>query len=359
MRMNEIVPVEGPGAWLGSRIDYRAEGMHMLSSTEITEIDAALRHLLSLGEVDFPAITPATFPLPTLGAFLTQLGDELRFGRGFLLLRGLLRERYSFDDLGRIYVGLGAHIGRLLPQSYLGELLGNVLDVSDIEQQARGYHAGGAQRMHTDTCDVVSLMCLRAAKSGGMSRISSAAAVHNRLVETRPDLAAALYGEYVFRRMDLDAKFGDGKLVKRVVIFSCATGEFSCNISGSYPRRAVEAGDAVMTPLQIEALEEVARLSGSPEFYLDMNIGEGDIQFLNNRTLMHGRTGYEDWPEVGRRRHLMRLWLNVPTWPALPVNQGVHSPEDQPLWLRQRRPLMEVPSRYLTEMTQRKAALAA
>jgi len=357
--MNAIAPVEGPAAWLGSQIDYRHEGMHLLSTDEIAEIDAALQHLLSLGEVDFPEITPATFPLPTLGGRLTRLGEDLRFGRGFMLLRGLPRERYSADDIARIYVGLGVHIGALLPQSYLGELLGNVLDVSDIEQQARGYHAGGAQRMHTDTCDIVSLMCLRAAKSGGISRISSAAAVHNRLLETRPDLAATLYGEYVFRRMELDAQFGDGRLVKRVVIFSRATGEFSCNMSGSYPNRAVKAGDAVMTSLQVEALEEVARISASPEFYLDMNIGEGDIQFLNNRILLHGRTGYEDFPEVARRRHLLRLWLRVPSWPVLPVNQGVHSPEDQPMWLRQRRPVMEVPSRYLAEMTQRRAALAA
>ena len=357
--MNAITPVEGPGAWLGSRIDYRAEGMQVLSTAEIAEIDAALRHLLSLGEIDFPEISAETFPLPVLGDLLVRLGHELRFGCGFLLLRGLPRERYSPDDIARIYVGLGAHIGRLLPQSYHGELLGHVLDVSDIERQARGYHAGGPQRMHTDTCDVVSLQCLRAAKSGGVSRIASAAAVHNRLLETRPDLAATLYGNYVFRRMELDAERGDGVLVRNVVIFSRAGSEFSCNISGSYPHRAVQAGDAVMTPLQIEALEEVKRLSASPEFALDMNIGEGDIQFLNNRILLHGRTGYEDWPEVARRRHLMRLWLCVPSWPALPVNQGVHSPADQPLWLRQRQPFMEVPSRYLANMTQRKAALAA
>jgi hypothetical protein len=357
--MNGILAVEGPGAWLGSQIDYREEGMHMLSTDEIAEVDAALRHLLSLGDADFPEITPVTFPLPTLGGRLTRLGEELRFGRGFMLLRGLPRERYSADDIARIYVGLGVHIGALLPQSYLGELLGNVLDVSDIEQQARGYHAGGAQRMHTDTCDIVSLMCLRAAKSGGISRIVSVAAVHNRLLETRPDLVQTLYGEYVFRRMELDAELGDGRLVKRVVIFSRATGEFSCNMSGSYPNRAVKAGDAVMTSLQVEALEEVARISASPEFYLDMNIGEGDIQFLNNRILLHGRTGYEDFPEVSRRRHLLRLWLRVPSWPALPANPGVHSPEDPPVWLRQRRPLMEVPSHYLAEMTQRKAALAA
>jgi len=352
-----LTPIEGPAAWQGSSIDLREEGVRVLSSAEVEEIDAALRHLHSLGEVDFPDITPDSFPLPTLSGYLAGLGDELRFGRGFLLLRGLPRERYSLDDLARIYVGLGAHIGRLTPQSYQGELLGHVIDVSDIEAEARGYHAGGAQGMHTDNCDIVSLLCVRAARSGGVSRFVSAAAVHNRLLEERPDLLEALYGAYVFRRMERDAEFGDGALVKQVVIFSRESGEFSCNVSGSYPRRAVAAGDAVMTQRQSEALDALKRISASPDLDLDMTIGEGDIQFLNNRTILHGRTGYEDSRDVAQRRHLMRLWLQVPSWPDLPDNQGMHSPADHPLWLRQRRPSMEVPSRYLAEMTRRKAEL--
>jgi hypothetical protein len=55
---------------------------------------------------------------------------------------------------------------------------------------------------------------------------------------------------------------------------------------------------------------------------------------------------------------MMRLWLEVPSWPALPRNQGVHWPEERPLWLRQRRPFMELPSRYLAEMSRRKLELA-
>jgi hypothetical protein len=357
--MTEFTPIEGPGAWKGSQIDYRQEGMHQFSAADVAEIDAALAHLRRQGDVDFANLNPALFPLPTLGAFMAGVRDSLRHGRGFMLLRGLPRERYSQDDMALIYAGLGVHLGRLLPQSYHGELLGHVIDVSDLEPDARGYHAGGAQKFHTDTCDVVSLMCVQAAKSGGLSRIVSAAAIHDRLLETRPDLLATLYGEWVFRRMERDAALGNGKLVKRVVIFSREAGEFTCNISGSYPRRAVAAGDAVMSTLQLEALDEVQRLAGSPEFYLDMSIGEGDIQFLNNRLLLHGRTGYEDWPDIARRRHLFRMWLEVPGWQRLPENQSVHSRDDEKLWLRQRHPFMEVPSRYLGEMTRLKAELAA
>jgi hypothetical protein len=307
---------------------------------------------------DFPGINPETFPLPNLGKFFRGLGRELLHGSGFLLLRGLPREHYSLDDMGLIYYGLGVQLGRPVAQSYQGELLGNVIDVSDVEAQARGYHAGGGQRMHSDNCDVVSLMCVRAARSGGISRIVSAAAVHNTLLETRPDLLEALYGDWVFRRMELDAQFGTGPLTKRVAVFSRASGQLTCNVSGSYPYRAVQAGDAVMTPTQIEALDEMARIAASPELYLDMSIGEGDIQFLNNRTILHGRTDYQDPPEIATRRHMLRLWLQMPTWPLLPANQGMQSPADYPLWLRQRTPFMETPSRYLAEMTKRKAEFA-
>ena len=42
------------GAWTGSSIDYRTDGLHMLSSNEVSEIDAALHHLHGLGDLDFP-----------------------------------------------------------------------------------------------------------------------------------------------------------------------------------------------------------------------------------------------------------------------------------------------------------------
>jgi hypothetical protein len=357
--IDPLVPSEGAAVWLGSKIDYRETGLHELSPADVAEIDSALAHLNSLGAVDLPALTPAMFPLAALGATLRRLGDTLRDGPGFVLLRGLPRERYALDDLARIYAGLGIHLGRLLPQSHQGELLGHVIDVSDIEDDARGYHAGGAQNMHTDTCDIVSLMCIRAAKAGGASRIVSAGAVHNRLLETRPDLLAKLYGAIVCRRWKLDADLGSGVHVKQVVFFSRATGRLSCNLSGSYPRRAVEFGDTVMSARLEAALDELQRLTRSPEFYLDMAIGEGDIQFLNNRVILHGRTAFEDWPDVARRRHLMRLWLELPNWPTMPANQGMHSAADHRGWLRQRTPFMEVPTRYLAAMAQRKAELVA
>jgi hypothetical protein len=67
------------------------------------------------------------------------------------------------------------------------------------------------------------------------------------------------------------------------------------------------------------ALETLERLAASEEFYLDMNIGEGDIQFLNQHVTYHGRTAYADDVAAGAHRVLLRIWLAMPNSRPLPA----------------------------------------
>jgi hypothetical protein len=354
----DLSPVASPAAWKGADIDWRREGLHLIDAAERAEIDAALALLRRRGDVDLPAITPALFPLPTLGARLAALAETLRHGCGFVLLRGLELDRYDADDIARIYVGLGAHVGRATTQSRQGEYLGHVVDISDVDPSVRGYQYGGGQNMHSDSCDIIGLMCVRAARSGGASRIVSAVAIHDELARTRPDLLRLHYEGFVYRRNELDAKLGAGVVVPSmpIVTFSRATGELSCYLGTNYALKAADAGDSVLSAAQREAIDIVQRIAARPEFHLDMSIGEGDIQFLNNRLMFHGRTAYEDHPEFERRRHMLRLWLRAGSWPLLPVNQRPHSDEDHALWERQRRPFMELPSRFFADVEIRRRA---
>lgn len=350
----DLSPVGGRAAWKGSELDYRQDGLWQLSEDNLGEMDAALAHLKTLGNLDLSEITAETFPLKTVGEFLQRLREELRAGRGFVLIRGISRDRYSDDDLARIYCGLGAHLGVIIPQSANGELLGHVLDVTDVVKgPVRGYRAAGPMNMHSDGHDVVALLCLREAKIGGASRIASAVAVHDHIVQTRPDLAALLYEGMPVARGQLDAEKGDGRLVTpdNVSIFTKAGGEFSACIHVAQIRDAAKMGKFTLTDQQNEALDLLCELTSSPEFYLDMNIAPGDIQFLNNRLVVHGRAHYEDHPEMQRRRHLMRLWLNIPTWKRRPSNQDdIYSEADLPNWARQRTPFMELPEIYLADI---------
>ncbi len=295
-----------------------------------------------------------------MASLCERIGGDIRNGCGFAMLRGLPRERYGADDMARIYFGIGAYLGRPLNQSYQGELLGHVIDLSDLEDKPRAYHSGGHLGMHTDSCDIVGLMCLRTANEGGYSRIASAVAVHDALVKQRPDLAEALYRGFFYRRTALDAKFGTGVAVSknRVPVFTRRDEDLACYFLGGYAKRAAQMGDVPLTQIELEAIDEAERLAGSPEFYLDMNFTDGDIQFINNRRILHGRTDYVDEKELGKRRHLLRLWLRVPTWPKLPEDQVFHTDEDHGLWAVQRNPYMELPSHYFERLREQYAARA-
>lgn len=339
-------PIVSEAAWKGPEIDWTAKGLHVLTPSQITEIDDALAHLRSLGDVDFPDITTERFPLASVGELMRSLPDRLRDGCGFLMLRGLPRERLSDDDMARIYFGLCAYAGRSMTQSYLGDLMGHVVDVSDLEPKSRGYRKGGGQLMHTDSCDIIGLMCLRTARSGGASRITSAHTVHNWLLENRPDVLSILSEGLYLKRTDEDGRRATRTYSEdKVPFFHIEGGEVTCYLPTGYARLAEKTpGERPFTPEESEALYVVRKAAASPEHYLDMGFKDGDIQFLNNRSMVHGRTDYEDHPELPKRRHLLRMWLRVDGWPKMPARQVFHTDEDMRLWSKGRRPFMELPS---------------
>lgn len=359
----DLTPVRSRAAWKGSALDYRQNGLYQLSAADLVEIDAALSNLKALGDLDLPEITRENFPLSGMGNFLANVRNELASGLGFVLIRGIDRERYSDDDLARIYYGLGTHVGDVIPQSGNGELLGHVMNVSDVvDETVRGYRSAQAMNMHSDGHDVVGLLCLREAKKGGESRIASAVAVHDKMVAERPELAELLYRGMPIARGQRDAERGDGRVVtpNDVALFNKDGETFAACVHVAQVREAAAKGAFTMTPQQEEALAMFCELSASPEFYLDMNIAPGDIQFLNNRLIIHGRALYEDHPEITRRRHLMRLWLNIPTWERRSDAQDdIYSLNDLPLWAAYRTPRMELPSVYMSEMVVNQLKTAA
>ncbi|MGE0716618.1 MAG: TauD/TfdA family dioxygenase [Alphaproteobacteria bacterium] len=349
-------------AWKGSEVDYRSEMMHRFSDSEVAEIDAALKRC---GTLDIPDITPENFPLPTLGPLLRQLKrEQLLDGRGVLLLRGFPRQRYSADEMARVYVGIGSHLGEPIAQSWQGQLLGSVIDISDVVEKVRGYNAGGGQHFHIDgsACDIVSLMCLRAAKSGGASRIVSVAAIHNHMAEHSPELLDVLYRGYYHRNHEMDAAHSlfPPQSAAKVPVFTQTDGRITCVIDTGCLRYAVHYGGVTLSEQEIAAYDELQRIARSDEFFLDMNFEEGDMQFLNNRAIMHGRTDFEDHDAVDMRRHLLRLWLRAPEWPERIEEQIFMTEADCRHWVKRRTPYMDMPSEYLAtlmaQQQQRKAA---
>lgn len=358
--MNELgQPIVGPAAWKGPEIDWTQQGLHVLTPDEVREIDAALAHLKGLGDLDFPEITPETFPLSGVGRLMASLPERLRTGCGFLMLRGLPRERYGDDDMARVYFGLSSYIGKPMTQSYLGDLLGHVVDVSDLDPKGRGYRKGGGQLMHTDSCDIIGLMCLRTAISGGDSRISSALTVHNYLAEHHPQSLDILRRGLYLKRTEEDGRRATRTYSEAPVPFFTQHGEeITCYLPTGYARLAEKSGQRPFTQAESDALFHARKAAAMPEHYLDMGFREGDVQFLNNRVMVHGRTDYQDHKDLADRRHLLRMWIRCATWPAMPPEQVFHTEEDMRLWSQGRQRLMELPSehdRILLDPTREKA----
>src|SRR5262245_43888727 len=153
-------PVGGPGAWRGADLARSDEWIHRLTAAEIGELDGALAHVRRRG-VEIIDISRDDFPLPTLGPRLLAIRRELLHGRGFVLLRGVPVDRYAMAETATAYFGLGAWLGRARSQNAKGHVLGHVRDLGydAADPNTRVYQTTERQYYHTDSVDIVGLMC--------------------------------------------------------------------------------------------------------------------------------------------------------------------------------------------------------
>jgi hypothetical protein len=313
-------PINGPSVWYAADMrDRAAEWSYRLSPAEVAELETALRSVQSRG-LDIADIHREDFPLPTLGRVLERLRSEVLEGRGFVLLRGVPVEDRPIAESATIYWGIGSHFGSARSQNALGHLLGHVFDLggsSAANPNIRSYATNERQNFHIDRCDVVALLCLRRARSGGHSAIASSMALHNVMLERRPDLLERLYQPFP---VDRRGEVPEGKLpFYEAPVFNEHAGRLSVLYSRLHIGSSQRFPEARrLSPEDIEALDMLGELAGDDELRLDMTFMPGDIQFLHNHTILHARTGYEDWPEPDRKRHLLRLWIAPPAARELP-----------------------------------------
>ena len=283
-----------------------------LTGAELAELDAALRHARRKSD-DPLDLDRDDFPLPTLAGRLAAIEAELIDGRGFVRIRGVDRAAYSQEEMELIYWGIGTHLGRPWAQNRAGHVLGDVTDQgrTAADPTARGNELGGiALPFHCDGSDLVGLMCLSDGRAGGLSSVSNSVRIHNRLVRERPDLAAALYeplpydfrgeqpeGGQPFYSLPVFTEWEDRLFARCIPPYIWA--------SQRHPA-APRLSDA-----QVEALRAVEAMAAEADNHVTMPLRPGDMQFINNYHVLHGRTAYEDDRSGGRVRHLKRLWLET------------------------------------------------
>lgn len=331
-------PITGPCAWLPAQMSRSARWIRDLKPSEIEQIDAALGQVERRG-LAWHAIERQDFALPGLSGLFADIREELENGCGMLKLRGIPVQRYSEDQLRKLYFGLGANVGTPVYQNRRGELMRLIRDegadvgkrygqiervrMADGKPFLSSYArtlTNGALRFHTDRTDVVALLCVRQAAKGGVSTICSSVSVMNEMLRRRPDLAELLFEPYFRSRHGEEAETAED--VYPLPVFGIRDGRFTSHFSLTYIEAAqTVAGVPKLTGAQKEALDML--LSLAKELSLEMTLEPGDIQFLNSHVTYHGRTPFEDDREAGRDRLLMRLWLAMPNSRALPRGQEV------------------------------------
>ena len=308
--MIELPPeIDDSSAWYGPKVVDQSHWIEPLTPDELAEIEFASQRLAQ-GEIEWQTIRHDDFPLPRLKWRLSRLLHQTLEGRGFVLLRGLPVERWGRRLSAIAFLGLGLHLGNLRSQNRYGHLLGHVKDLGLTSQDpnVRIYQTKERQNYHTDSCDVVGLLCLHPAKSGGLSSLVSSVTIFNEMRKRRPDLAQVL-----FERIETDRR---GEIPEGQKPFFCIPvfNWYAGLLSTIYQRSYIESARRFpevppLTLEQIEALDLFDQLANDPALSFQMELQTGDVQLVHNHTLLHDRTAFEDWPEPERKRHLLRLWL--------------------------------------------------
>jgi len=292
--------------------------VEQISADKIEEVEAAVKELERSG-VEIEKITAEKIPLSTLAPRLRGILDEVLNGRGFALIQRLPVERWTRRQAAIAFLIIGAHLGNLRMQNAKGHLLGHVRDLgrSSDDPNARIYQTRERQTFHTDSCDVVGLLCLQTAKSGGLSSLVSSTTIFNEMRRRRPDLLKILMEPIeTDRRGEVPE---GGKPYFNIPVFNYHLDQ----VSTIYQRQYIESarrfpGVAPLTSVQIEALNLFDELANDPKLNLMMELQPGDIQLVHNHTILHDRTAFEDYEEPERKRHLLRLWLAPPGARPLP-----------------------------------------
>lgn len=267
-------------AWRGVDLVGRHDWVHELTSGEVDELRGAVR-LVPDARLSLDGLRREDVPLPSLAKVVAGWADGLAAGRGFVLVRGVPVDDLGPDGAAMAYMVVGAPLGVPVSQNAAGDLLGHVRDDgSDPDDPTvRRYRTRLAQPFHVDGSDVVGLLCLQPAKSGGLSQIVSSVTVFQEVARRRPDLVALLQEPWFFDR------YGEERPGERrwfaMPIVSGLPDRFQFVYLRWYIDKAQSHPEVPrLTDARLELLDLIDALAQDPALHLDMDFMRGDIQWL-------------------------------------------------------------------------------
>ena len=319
----------GPAAWRSVDLTID-EWAVVLDDDQRHAIVAAVEEAQRAGATldELAVASREAFPLGGLEPHAAAWSDALASGRGFLLLRRFPIDLLDERQVELAYMGLGLHLGRPVSQNANGDLLTHVRDERlPTGVKARRYRTRERQDFHTDGADIIGLLCLHRARSGGESRIVSSLALYDEILRRRPDLLEELYAPMCWDRQGEEAT-GEQPWFRLAPLHDI-DGVPRLFYLGWYIREAQRHADVPrLTAAQLEAMALLESLANDPSFHLEMVFEPGDVQLLNNGRILHAREAYEDDDDPAARRHLLRLWLAAHRFASLEngLRGGIETP---------------------------------
>lgn len=320
--MSHFIPpnLAKPRAWLPQELAADFSWIHHLSREAIGEIEEALQHAKMKGKT-WLEMTANDFPLRRHAKdAIDQAFAATQTGYGMCLIKGFPVDRWSVEDARLVHWGIGLNVGVARTQNRASQVMNDVRDEggSYKVKNGRGYNTNAGLDFHVDSCDVVALMCLQTAKSGGTSKVTSSIAVVDEVKRLRPDLIPVMQQPFYYSYQGTND--------------ATQPPFYKCPILGDDPeffslranRKNVTAAKRDfpevprLSPQQEELLDLLDELLPDDRFCYSMQLDRGDLQLLNNYVVIHSRTNFEDFEEPEKKRHLLRLWLSIPQGQRLP-----------------------------------------
>ena len=301
--------------WRGSAID---PAIDLPIAIDLGDLERGAVELARAG-AEPTEVTVGDCALGAAEPGVAALIDRLDGGYGLAIVGGFPVDRLDQRTIEIMYWRLGLALGAPVSQSVMGDLLGHVVDTTDVDPHARAYRRNEELTPHSDPADYLGFLCLRPAAEGGASWFASSLEIHERLREEHPELLARLYHGYRYSRFGEQSEDEFALTPYRVPVFSERDGVVSCRLVRQYIEIAADEDPTCeLDDDDRTALDLVDRFSTDPDLGLRFTLGAGQAVFANNYTVFHAREAFHD--PLGRPgRHLLRLWLDAdPGRPVVP-----------------------------------------
>ena len=319
-------PAEGPMTWQGSDL-CKEKIAFDFSRAQAAALEDVLLRVRNAG-LAMADIKPEHCRHPALDDTLAHVFNEIQGGCGIVILRGIPVADHSVDAVSTMFWAIGTHFGRGVSQSARGDVLGLVQDETPpgAEESARGYTSRRELSLHVDLGQIVGLMCVRQARTGGYSQYASGLAIYNEILATRPDLMPVLCRGFPYHRRGEESQDAEPITPYDIPVFSQRDGKISIFFVGEIFNAAFRDLKRAFTPEEIDAIDTYRTTARKLQF--ETRLEAGEATFLNNYTVMHARSEFEDWEEREKRRLMLRLWLDV-EHNARPVIPQIHIYENK------------------------------